>query len=62
MTKSSSRTATPENGAKVVINPGEEQDGAGDRSQDCPRRLGHRLGRQKADREPEVGAMTQLGP
>ena len=33
--------------AKVVTNPGEEQDGAGDRGHDGPRPLGHRLGRQK---------------
>ena len=33
--------------AKVVMNPGEEQDGAGDRRHDGPRPLGHRLGRQK---------------
>ena len=33
--------------AKVMTNPGEEQDGAGDRRHDGPRPLGHRLGRQK---------------
>ena len=40
--------------AKVVINPGEEQDGAGDRRHDGPRPLGHRVGRKKTGGEPEV--------
>ena len=55
------RLAIFENGAEMVKNPGEEQDGAGDRCHDGPRPLGHRLGRQKTGRgEPEAGIKRHL--